>query len=125
MLSEEVEAGQLRWLKPADKGDGEVASAAVQMAAPSSAAAGRATACWEQPQPRVPPPPLPALDEHVVGRRVSVQWCGDDGEPWYEGVIVSYSSGSGRHTIRYDDGDKKRHVLSEEVEAGQLRWLEM
>ena len=66
--------------------------------------------------------------EGPVGRRVSIQWCGDKGAPWFNGQVVGSGGRRGGcrgwHEVRYDDGDRKEHDLAAEEASGQLRWLE-
>uniref|UniRef100_A0A7S2G222 Tudor domain-containing protein n=1 Tax=Haptolina brevifila TaxID=156173 RepID=A0A7S2G222_9EUKA len=115
----EEAAGQLKWL---DKRPVEMD--VVNMSAVRSLRA-------RQPPPLPPPTPLPTTAEErasydggVVGRRVSIHWRGDSGEPWYNGRVIGFTVGSGTHTILYDDGEKKRHALAQEEAYKQLKWLD-
>ena len=62
-------------------------------------------------------------EQSVVGRRVSIQFRDDPGEPFYDGVVAEWDNCS-LHCIRYDDGEQRQHNLAEEEEEGQLRWLD-
>ncbi|KAL6600784.1 hypothetical protein ACP70R_045069 [Stipagrostis hirtigluma subsp. patula] len=59
-------------------------------------------------------PAAAAPAAEAVGRRLRVYWPLDDA--WYEGRVESYDGGSGRHRVKYDDGDK------EEVDLGKERF---
>ena len=48
----------------------------------------------------------------VVGRRLAVRWSN---RKWYEATVERFDSISGRHTLRYDDGDSKKYVLSQKA----------
>ena len=50
--------------------------------------------------------------EALIGCRISLFWGGDDA--WYEGVVKKYVAAGERHTVRYDDGDKKTHKMDNE-----------
>lgn len=58
----------------------------------------------------------------LIGRRVSIRWTGDPGNPWFDGAVAGWRA-SGEHRIKYDDGESKWHDLGEEEEHNQLRWL--
>ena len=62
-------------------------------------------------------------EQSVVGRRVSIQFRDDPGEPFYDGVVAEWDN-CNLHCIRYDDGEQRQHNLAEEEEEGQLRWLD-
>ena len=51
--------------------------------------------------------------EAMVGRRIEVLWPADSA--WYLGKVASYNAQSGRHLVRYNDGDEERLDLSLEV----------
>ncbi|GAX15798.1 hypothetical protein FisN_3Lu243 [Fistulifera solaris] len=51
-----------------------------------------------------------------VGRRLRVQWA--KGKR-YDGVVTSYNETTGKHQIRYDDGDVKEYVLWKKT----IEWL--
>ena len=48
------------------------------------------------------------LDETHVGRRVSIVWS----KTSYSGVVAAFDKESGKHTIRYNDGDTKEYDMS-------------
>ena len=51
--------------------------------------------------------------EEIIGRRVRVYWPGC--KTWFCGTVTGVVAGSARgtrHTIAYDDGDRKAHALS-------------
>jgi hypothetical protein len=54
----------------------------------------------------------------VVGRRVEVWWDGE--QCWFAGLIACYCVRTGRHLIKYDDGDEENLHLRKH----RLRWLE-
>jgi len=58
----------------------------------------------------------------VVGSRLAIRWCGDQGKPWYSGRVAEWQPCDGTHLIAYDDGDQKAHNLADEESDGQLRW---
>ena len=62
----------------------------------------------------------------AVGRRLTIQWSGDRGKPWYKGVVKAYFpfAKPPQHQILYDDGDLKEHCLVQEEAYGQLKWLD-
>ena len=64
-----------------------------------------------------------SYSRQVLGERVSLLWLGDGPESWYTGTIKDYSESSGKHLVRYDDGDSKWHFLDIEEAIGQLHWL--
>ena len=45
----------------------------------------------------------------VLDRRIKLWWPGDSA--WYTGGIIRYAKKSGKHLVKYDDGDKKWHNL--------------
>ena len=45
----------------------------------------------------------------LTGTRVSIQW-GANGA-FYPGKVVRYSTATGMHTIRYDDGEEMQHDM--------------
>ena len=47
--------------------------------------------------------------EELVGGRVEVWWEGE--RRWFAGVVEAYSSSTGKHRIRYDDGDETEEQL--------------
>lgn len=68
--------------------------------------------------------------EALVGATVAVWWGGDDA--WYTGTVAKYCSSdkggknAGRHWIKYEDGDRKWHLLDHPFEvsaAAALRCL--
>ena len=52
----------------------------------------------------------------AVGRRVEVFWPED--QRWYGGLVTKYVAASGKHKIRYDDGEIERLALAKE----EFRW---
>jgi hypothetical protein len=56
------------------------------------------------------------LPKTLVGRRLRVQWA--KGKR-YDGVVTSYNETTGKHQIRYDDGDVKEYVLRKKT----IEWL--
>ena len=46
----------------------------------------------------------------LVGKRVSVLWA--QGKR-YEGTVTKYDASSGKHHVRYDDGDMKSYIMAE------------
>jgi DNA mismatch repair protein MSH6 len=62
-----------------------------------------------------------AVAAEVVGRRLRVYWPLDDA--WYEGRVEAYDSASGKHCVKYDDGDEEQVDLGKErfewVAAGE------
>lgn len=46
------------------------------------------------------------------GRRIEVWWPAE--QQWFAGFVTGYSSSTRRHTIKYDDGDVERTMLSAE-----------
>jgi hypothetical protein len=56
------------------------------------------------------------LPKTLVGRRLRVEWA--KGKR-YEGVVTSYNETTGKHQIRYDDGDVKEYVLRKKT----IEWL--
>ena len=50
------------------------------------------------------------LDETHVGKRVSVYWPKD--RKSYAGVLAEFDKESGKHTVRYDDGDTKQYDMA-------------
>ena len=59
----------------------------------------------------------------AVGQRVSIRWVGDDGKPWYQGVVVDINTVNMHALVKYDDGDSKWHDLAEEEGNKLLRWI--
>lgn len=55
--------------------------------------------------------------ESLVGRRVEVLWSKGK---YYAGGVASFDPVTGKHTIRYDDGDVRAYNLSKKT----IRWLE-
>jgi hypothetical protein len=53
----------------------------------------------------------------VVGRRVQVWWDGE--RQWFAGEIAVFNARTGRHSIKYDDGDEEVVDLRKQ----RLRWL--
>ena len=53
----------------------------------------------------------------IVGRRLRVRWAKGK---FYAGMIVSYDNSSGKHRIKYDDGDEKEYILAKKT----IEWLE-
>ena len=49
----------------------------------------------------------------IVGQRVCVKW--PVGQGWFEGVCDEYDKSTGRHHIRYDDGDQRWYFLAEKI----------
>ena len=58
----------------------------------------------------------------VCGNRVSILFSGDGPNSWFTGVVKEFSAASGKHYIRYDDGDQQWHYLGQEEASKQLRW---
>ena len=54
--------------------------------------------------------------EAVVGRRLQVLWGRGK---FYEGVVESFDHRTGKHTIRYNDGDVRSYTLSKKT----IEWL--
>lgn len=54
--------------------------------------------------------------ESLVGRRLSVKWASDK---YYNGVVASFDADSGKHQVRYDDGDVKHYRLQKKT----IKWL--
>ena len=48
-----------------------------------------------------------------VGERVEVYWSGD--EEYYHGTVDSYDPDSGKHAVNYDDGDKEKLDMQENI----------
>lgn len=67
---------------------------------------------------------MKTYERSVIGRRVSIQWTGDRGKPWYSGRIAEYRPTDETHLVVYDDGDQKAHHLGSEEEVGQVKWLD-
>lgn len=92
------------------------------------------------------------LSSEYIGRRVSIRWTGDAGQPWYKGTIAEFYRASDEYLVVYgvpariehsyacrtllaltfrskfsrretDDGEQKAHNLAEEQAAKQLMWL--
>ena len=61
--------------------------------------------------------------EDVCARRISILFHGDNPETWHAGVVQSYSLTSGKHLIKYDDGDQRWHDLARDEADGQVRWV--
>jgi hypothetical protein len=58
---------------------------------------------------------LPAgieISDDVVGRRLSVRWAKGK---FYAGVVVSFDPSTGKHRVRYDDGDAKEYNLAKKT----------
>lgn len=64
----------------------------------------------ESIQASAPPPP-----EELVGRRLHVRW---NKKKFYAGIVSAYDATTGKHTIRYDDGDVREYVLHKKT----IRW---
>jgi hypothetical protein len=64
----------------------------------------------------VPPAALPDVDvelsDNVVGRRVSVRWTKGK---LYAGIVESFEPSTGKHRVRYDDGDVKEYNLAKKT----------
>ena len=60
---------------------------------------------------------IAALQVGQVGRRVEVWWQRQ--ESWFAGRIDGYSTETGAHTIKFDDGDIHALVLTQE----KVNWL--
>ena len=58
------------------------------------------------------------LDETHVGKRVSIYWPKD--RKSYAGVLAKFDTESGKHTVRYDDGDTKQYDMSKRREKGHV-----
>jgi len=58
------------------------------------------------------------LDETHVGKRVSIYWPKD--RKSYGGVLAKFDTESGKHTVRYDDGDTKQYDMSKRREKGHV-----
>lgn len=46
----------------------------------------------------------------IVGREIKIKWSRNE---FYGGRVSHYSPRSGRHHVRYDDGDERDHYLKE------------
>mmetsp|Transcript_11539 Transcript_11539/g.19397 ORF Transcript_11539/g.19397 Transcript_11539/m.19397 type:complete len:483 (+) Transcript_11539:13-1461(+) len=55
---------------------------------------------------------MEAFGAGLVGRRVEVFWGGDG--VWYAGRVAAFHRQTGRHSIVYDDGDRRLHHLPDE-----------
>ncbi|KAL2556591.1 DNA mismatch repair protein MSH6 [Forsythia ovata] len=56
--------------------------------------------------------------EEVIDKRIRVYWPLDN--VWYEGCVISFDRISGKHLVRYDDGDNELLNLSEE----KIEWID-
>ena len=57
---------------------------------------------------------LPSLSgEVLVGSRIKLWWDGD--KKHFKGTVNSFNAKSGQHTVHYDDGERKDHVLEKEI----------
>ncbi|CAN6469121.1 unnamed protein product [Victoria cruziana] len=66
------------------------------------------------------PSPSPSRHgENVVGWRIRVFWPLDD--RWYEGHVGSFDASTGKHLIRYDDGEEEKLDLEKE----RFQWAEV
>jgi uncharacterized UBP type Zn finger protein len=54
--------------------------------------------------------------QDLIGRRLRVKWAR---MKFYEGVVQSYDSSTRKHTVLYDDGDKKEYTLSQKT----IEWI--
>jgi hypothetical protein len=50
--------------------------------------------------------------EDVVGRRLSVRWAKGN---FYAGIVQSFDPSTGKHRVRYDDGDAKEYKLAKKT----------
>ncbi|KAL3937988.1 MAG: hypothetical protein SGBAC_007009 [Bacillariaceae sp.] len=50
--------------------------------------------------------------EDLVGKRLRIKWAKGK---FYAGLVQAYDAASGKHSIRYDDGDVKQYVLSQKT----------
>jgi hypothetical protein len=57
------------------------------------------------------------LSEDVVGRRLSVQWTKGK---LYTGIVESFDPSTGKHRVRYDDGDVKEYKLAKKT----IQWVD-
>ena len=56
--------------------------------------------------------------ESLVGRRLEILWSKGK---FYAGMVASFDPTTGRHTIRYDDGDVRAYTLAKKT----IRWLDV
>jgi DNA mismatch repair protein MSH6 len=97
---------------------------------PTALAKPRAASADLTPSPDAPPAPAAAVaaaaaapsgggvdPASLVGRRLRVWW--PEERAFFEAAVASYDAASGRHAVRYDDGDEEAVRLADE----RVEWL--
>lgn len=56
-------------------------------------------------------------NENLIGRRLEIKWAKGK---YYQGNIISYNTITGKHCVKYDDGDMKHYHLHKKT----IRWIE-
>jgi hypothetical protein len=71
---------------------------------------------WTKAQPHLQQSERSCDNAGWVGKRLQVQWAKG---AWYSGVVVAFDPTTGRHTVRYDDGDVRTYQLRKKT----MEWL--
>jgi hypothetical protein len=51
-------------------------------------------------------------DPHeLVGQSICVKWAGEN---WYRGVVSDYNKNSGKHVVKYEDGDERAYLITQQ-----------
>ena len=74
------------------------------ISASSSTGTGTGTVDWSAPP------------ESLIGRALKVRWAKGT---FYEGIVDNFDPTTGKHRVRYKDGDVKEYTLSKKT----IEWL--
>jgi hypothetical protein len=58
-----------------------------------------------------------AQNENLIGKRLRVKWAKGK---FYAGTISSYDQSTGKHGVKYDDGDIKEYILAKKT----IEWID-